>query len=113
MSPRFARPFTLVAGRTSASGPRLAVETLVRTTPGGEAVESTLTLERRDIVRLCRDPQSVAEVAARLELPYGAARVLIGDLCEAGHLAVHGETTGDDGPDDETLEKVLDALRSR
>lgn len=113
MSPRFARPFTMVGGRTSTAGPRLAVETQVRTTPKGETVEPTLTLERREIVRLCRTPQSLVEVAARLRLPFGAARVLVGDLCGSGHLVVHSVATGDDGPDDETLEKVLDALRSR
>jgi hypothetical protein len=112
MSPRFARPFTLVGGRTVASEPRLAMETLLAATAAG-ATSSTLTLERRDIVKLCRTPQSLAEVAARLHLPFGAARVLVGDLCVSGHLEVFGTSADDDGPDDETLEKVLDALRSR
>ena len=113
MSPRFARPFTVVGGRTVASEPDLAVETLVASTADGVHRAEGLTLERRDIVRLCRTPQSVAEVAARLRLPFGAARVLVGDLCVSGDLEVHGSAPAVDGPDDETLEKVLDALRSR
>jgi hypothetical protein len=88
------------------------METLVSATANG-ATSGTLTLERRDIVRLCRTPQSVAEVAARLHLPLGAARVLVGDLCVSGQLEVYGTSADADGPDDETLEKVLDALRSR
>jgi hypothetical protein len=103
----------MVGGRTSTDGPRLAVETLVRTTPKGTHAQQTLTLERREILRLCHTPQSLVEVAARLRLPFGAARVLVGDLCAMGHLVVHGVAAGHDGPDDDTLEKVLDALRSR
>jgi hypothetical protein len=113
LSPRFARPFTLVGGRTVASEPHLAVETLVAATAGASASDSALSLERRDIVRLCRTPQSVAEVAARLHMPFGAARVLVGDLCVTNHLEVYGTAADEFGPDDETLEKVLHALRSR
>ncbi|HUO36837.1 MAG TPA: DUF742 domain-containing protein, partial [Mycobacterium sp.] len=40
------------------------------------------------IVELCATRPSVAEVAARLSLPLGVARVLVGDLVAEGYLRV-------------------------
>ncbi|MDY7104468.1 MAG: DUF742 domain-containing protein [Actinomycetota bacterium] len=110
--PRLARPYAVVGGRTTPSQPRLAVEALVTTTEHGTASVGRLSLEQRDIAVLCREPHSIAEVAAHLDLPYGVVRVLVGDLASAGIVAVTG-AAGDDGPDDHTLEEVLDALRAR
>lgn len=45
------------------------------------------------IVQLCVSGPSVAEIAARLDLPVGVARVLIGDLVNAGYLRVHRTLT--------------------
>jgi Protein of unknown function (DUF742) len=109
--PRLARPYAVVGGRTESSQPKLAVETLVSTTGVGVTSLGALALESREIAMLCRTPQSLAEVAARLRLPYGVARVLVGDLVGSGVVTVYGHV--DDGPSDETLEKVLDALRTR
>ncbi|WP_156671436.1 DUF742 domain-containing protein, partial [Mycobacterium sp. E1214] len=44
---------------------------------------------RGRIVRLCVDSPSVAEISARLDLPLGVARVLVGDLVLSGYLRVH------------------------
>ena len=111
-SPRLARPYAVVGGRTTPAAPRLAVEALVSTSERGLLALDTLSLEHRDITDLCREPHSVAEVAARLRLPYGVARVLVGDLAAAGLVDVHG-ASDEDGPDDHILQKVLDALRTR
>jgi len=110
--PRLARPYAVVGGRTAPAEPRLAVEALVTTTGHGRAQLGGLSLEHRDIAELCLRPHSLAEVAARLGLPYGVARVLVGDLAAAGLVSVHG-ATGPEGPDDTILEEVLDALRAR
>ncbi|MPY91940.1 MAG: DUF742 domain-containing protein [Acidimicrobiia bacterium] len=110
--PRLARPYAVVGGRTTPAQPRLAVEALVSTTEHGLANLAALSLEHRDITDLCREPHSVAEVAARLRLPYGVARVLVGDLASSGLVSVHG-AADPDGPDDTTLEEVLHALRAR
>jgi hypothetical protein len=109
---RLARPYALVGGRTTPVEPRLAVEALVSTTPHGLDALPTLSLEQRDIAALCRDSRSIVEVAATLGLPYGVARVLVGDLAASGIVAVHG-AADEDGPDETTLEKVLHALRAR
>ena len=38
---------------------------------------------------LCREPRSVAELAARAGVPLGVARVLVGDLAAAAAVSVH------------------------
>ena len=48
---------------------------------------ASLQFEKRDIVLLCRRPQPIAEVAARVKIPLGVARVLVSDLTAAGALA--------------------------
>ena len=60
---------------------------MVVTEPHADDPEAdhTLSPEHVDIVELCRDaPQSVAELAAELDLPIGVVRVLIGDLVDDG-----------------------------
>ena len=67
----------------------LALEAQVITTLAGRAEVSSLQYEVRDIVVLCDEPHAVAEVASRLGLHLGVARVLVGDLVSSGHLMVH------------------------
>lgn len=100
------RPYVLTGGRTRASRD-LALETLVSATAG---VRSPLPLEHVALVALCAVPVSVAEVAARLQMPLGVARVLIGDLVASGALTVHGSSPAA-GPDRALLARVLDGLR--
>ena len=44
--------------------------------------------EHLRILDLCAEPVAVAEVAGRLQLPVGVARVLLDDLVDAGCLEV-------------------------
>lgn len=104
------RPFLLTDGRV-ADDDAIAIETQVVTTDAGRAACAALGFERRDIVALCDDPQSVAEIAASLSLHLGVVRVLVGDLSAEGHLSVHapdGEAPGDV----DTLMRVIRGLRS-
>jgi DNA-directed RNA polymerase specialized sigma24 family protein len=101
-----------VGGRTAAAHPRLVVESQISATLQGVAALDTLAFEQRDIVTLCRTTYSIAEVSARVGLPYGVVRVLVSDLLTSGHIQLHG-AVDEDGPSDEILEKVLDALQSR
>lgn len=54
----------------------------------GRAAVDRLVYEHRDVVALCVRPLAVAEVAARLGLHLGVARVLVGDLLAMGYLTV-------------------------
>jgi uncharacterized protein DUF742 len=114
-SRRFVRPYALTLGRTRPAQPpgahELEIETLVSTTAFGEAALGTLALERRSITQLCRDILSIAEIAAKLDVPLGVARVLVGDMAEEGYVAIHRPTSPSDRPDLALLERVLYGLR--
>jgi hypothetical protein len=108
------RPYALTGGRVRSST-ELALETIVRVTPRGETAAATLPTERRQILELCAEPSSVAEVSAHLGLPLGVARVLAGDLVTEGHLDSHANpASGEAGsrPDLRLLERVLDGLQA-
>jgi hypothetical protein len=107
----FVRPYAWTRGRTRPAYD-LAVETLLSTTSRGRDPELVPQYEHRMIADLCRDPRSVAEVAALLTLPLGVARVLLGDMAAHGSIVVHetASSTGD-GPDMALMERVLSGLR--
>lgn len=109
--PRLARPYAVVGGRTASKEPRLALEALVTTTDHGLASIPRLALERRQIALLCRAPTSIAEISAHLRLPFGVARVIVGDLAAAGVVEVH-RVVDEAGPGPRVLEQLLDALRA-
>ncbi|NUR00141.1 MAG: DUF742 domain-containing protein [Streptomyces sp.] len=80
---RFVRPFIITGGRAEPLQADLRLETLVVAV--GEPDES-LTFERRHIVAVCEQPTTVAEVASRVGIPLGVAKVLVSDLVVAGRL---------------------------
>lgn len=88
------RPYLLTGGRTRPSSEdTLEIEAQVVTTETGYLALPSLEYEQRDIVQLCQTPMAVVEVAARLRLHLGVARVLVGDLLEVGYLAVRRPDT--------------------
>jgi hypothetical protein len=70
------------------------------------------TPEIRQIVELCRPPMSLAELAARLLLPIGVVRVLVGDLLVARALVLDDAAPPDPGTDVRLLQRLLDGIRS-
>lgn len=103
------RPYTRTGGRTHA-GYRLELETLLSTAVDRDRDIATLRDDYRVICEMCRGPQSTAEIAAKLALPLGAARVLIADVVDAGLLFVH-ETAEEEGPSMDLLSRVAAGLR--
>lgn len=103
------RPYTRTGGRTRADY-RLELETLLSTPVGREHDIQTLRADHRTICEMCRMPHSTAEVAARLGLPLGAARVLIGDVVSLALLSVH-ETAAAEGPSMDLLQRVAAGLK--
>jgi Protein of unknown function (DUF742) len=106
------RPYAITGGRARPRHDDLEVEALVSTTLTGRIVPY-LSYERRAIIRLCQDVQSLAEISARLEIPLGVARVLVTDMADEGLVAIHrpSELLGDH-PDLSVLERVLHGLRN-
>jgi hypothetical protein len=105
--------YALTGGRTRSTGVELPLEAMVSVTHAGRERRRMLQVERRMILELCHRPTSVVEVAAHLSVPIGVARVLLGDLAASGHLAVHLPAQGDEGPDAQILERLLEGLRAR
>lgn len=103
------RPYSWTGGRT-ASRLDLPVEALVSAT--GRPVEPTAPPEHSTIVRLCDVPRSVAEFAALLTIPLGVARVVLGDMAEAGTIMVHRSARPPDStPDLGLMRRVLNGLQ--
>lgn len=96
------RPYVFTGGRTRGDI-ELELETLVSAGPRP-------TRDHQQVVDLCRRPISVAEVAARMGVPLGVARVVVGDLAARGALIVHA-TGVQDVPELAFLERVLTGLR--
>jgi len=113
------RPYAVTRGRTR---PRLeiAIEALIETTvrgrtagsrPGGNHGHGQ---EQQYIATMCDGRvQSLAEIAARLHLPLGVARVLIADMAAEGMVSVHEPASLDENEavGTELLERVLSGLR--
>ena len=111
--PNLVRPYTLTAGRTDSrvSLPLEApIEALVTDKPGRWPGNDV----RAQICAMCGSSPSVAEIAARLSLPVGVARVLIGDLVAAGHLRVRTTLSEQSSVDErrELLGRTLRGLRA-
>ncbi|MFI8102829.1 DUF742 domain-containing protein [Streptomyces sp. NPDC086023] len=109
------RPYAMTRGRTSSAGRlRLDLIALVVAEPGEDPEwEQTLSPEHADILGLCRTrPQSVAELAAELDLPVGVVRVLIGDLVDDRLVHVTRPVPPAELPDESILREVIDGLRA-
>ncbi|WP_409493758.1 DUF742 domain-containing protein [Amycolatopsis sp. cmx-11-12] len=105
------RPYLLTAGRAQPVDGTLEIEAQVLTSRLGAASQARLTFERREIVSLCRETKSVAEVAAMLGLHIGVARVLVADLAALGYVVLRrpaGSLTQDLG----MIERVIRGLEA-
>ncbi|MGY0022489.1 DUF742 domain-containing protein [Streptomyces sp. cg35] len=110
------RPYAMTRGRTTSVGQhRLDLIAVVVAESRGDdpATDQTLSPEHVDIVELCRDtPQSVAELAAELDLPIGVIRVLIGDLVDDELVHVSRPVPPAELPDEGILRDVINGLRA-
>jgi hypothetical protein len=109
--PRLVRPYVVTSGRTAAPGDRLALDAALEAMWSPERLDPTCTPEARRIVTLCAEPVSLAELAARLPLPVGAVRVLVGDLTASGAVAVRSQPP-DAATDVTLLKRLLDGIRA-
>jgi hypothetical protein len=107
------RPYTLTAGRTE-TAVELPVEAPILTLPSAAKQHWPSGDVRGQICRLCAESPSVAEISARLDLPLGVARVLVGDLVTAGYLRVQNTLTDSSTPDErrDLIGRTLRGLRA-
>jgi hypothetical protein len=88
------RPYLLTGGRTRSIGTDLAVEALVVTRAGVDGRH--LSSEQALILEACRSPMAIAEIAVKLSVPIGVARVLVSDLAVTDHVEVCATATTND-----------------
>lgn len=111
--PRVVPVYALTRGRTRTTGRDQPWETLIATTAAGVSALARLRFEQARILRICRRPMLIAEVAAELGVPVGVARVLVSDLYAEGLLVMHIPTfTADGRPQADVLERLLVGLRA-
>lgn len=105
------RPYALVSGRTRPTWGRLNLATQVRAIRTTSDT-SALSVEHLEIMKLCRKPLSVAEVAAYLHAPLVVAKVLLSDLIQRGDVITSDASRMAVAPDRTLLQKVLDGVRA-
>ena len=107
-----ARPYTITRGRTRPRNDQeIEFETLVWATGSAATSPPAMSAHWRQAAELCRQVVSLAEVAARMGLPIGVARVLICDMADAGLVRLQRPAHASRGSQVALLERVLYGLR--
>ncbi|MCT9091807.1 DUF742 domain-containing protein [Streptomyces sp. ASQP_92] len=103
------RLYTLTGGRSRSGSDAFDLVTLVVTesepTPGMQS-------EHVAILRMCRFPTAVVEIAAELALPVTVVRILLADLHDTGRISARHPRSAHRLPDSDILEQVLVGLRN-
>jgi len=100
------RPYMVTGGRVHDSDD--AVEKIYQAIG---VSNKSLSREHAQVLALCTEPQSVAEISAHLDLPLGVAAVLSRDLLNAGLVASSAEDV-DVASDISILMRLKDAIRA-
>ena len=105
------RLYTVTRGRTGAEDSGIDIVALVVAesdpSPGMQS-------EHAKILRMCRRPVAVVEVASELRLPVSVVKILVRDLLEGGLVAVRTPPPSQeraDIPDPQILKQVLVGLQ--
>ncbi|MBP2478026.1 hypothetical protein JOF53_006898 [Crossiella equi] len=103
------RPYAMTRGRTRPGNTELDLATQIVSVLTDNDLQ-TLTPEQFSIIDLCRQPLSVAEVAAYIDVPLIVVKVLVSDLIERGDVVTR-YAGGLERPSRNLLEAVLDGVR--
>lgn len=107
---RLVRPYTVSNGRTS---PTAQLDLLSMVMATGDVAATRLEPDHALVLSLCRQPASVAEIAARLRLPAAVTKVLLSDLVACRAVTTRLPRPNADPTDRLLLGRVLDALQRR
>lgn len=103
------RPYSLTGGRTQPSREDLALDARVVAVPAVE--EPHVDTELHEILALSLRPVTVAEAAARVDLPVGVVRILLSDLLDRGLLVIDAAGAERERPSMELMRSVLERIR--
>ena len=104
----FVRPFLATSGRTRSSLKDLRIETLIEATA---KLEDGLRFEAANVAKLCREPNSVAEISAKLKIPLGTVKVIVGDLVGSNHVRTHKTIEGETPEDMQLISRLIAGVR--
>jgi uncharacterized protein DUF742 len=104
------RPYALTGGRTRPARDGFDLIAVVVANRPASRSDEGLGSAYAEIMRLCQQPQSVAEIAARLRLPTGTVRVLLGDLVD--RELIRKPTRAANLPTDDIFRAVIDGIRA-
>jgi hypothetical protein len=106
---RLIRPYAITGGRTGAET-NIDLEAQIQASTRADELVGSYRWEAKRLIELVQAPMALIEVAARLEIPIGVARVLVADLVDDGAVAIHTPQTTQNFTS--LLERVLDGVRN-
>ncbi len=107
------RPYALTRGRTQAAGPlSLGLVDVVLTVSDHPGEGFRPSPEQRRILRHCRQPATLADLASDMDLPVGVVRVLVGDLAHHRMVELTQSAPFEPAASTRLLREVLDGLRA-
>ena len=106
---RLIRPYAMTGGRTLADS-EISLEAQIQATTRASQHLGAYRWEAAKVVDLVQSPMALIEIAARLQIPIGVARVLVADLVSDGAVMLH--TPEKTQSFASLLERVLDGVRN-
>jgi hypothetical protein len=106
---RLIRPYAMTGGRTLADSD-ISLEAQIQATARASQHLGAYRWEAAKVVDLVQTPMALIEIAARLQIPIGVARVLVADLVSDGAVMLH--TPEKTQSFASLLERVLDGVRN-
>jgi hypothetical protein len=104
------RPYALTGGRTRPTGDTLGMLALIHASANPLAEAMFLEPEQARVLKLCRQPTTVADLASDLDLPLGVVRILLSDMRDRGLISIR-QPSARPVSDERILKDVADALR--
>jgi hypothetical protein len=106
---RLIRPYAMTGGRTTADTD-ISLEAQIQASTRASHHLGAYRWEAAKVVELVQSPMALIEIAARLDIPIGVARVLVADIVADGAVVLHvPEKTQSFAS---LLERVLDGVRN-
>lgn len=106
---RLIRPYAMTGGRTTAEQ-EISLEAQIQASTRASHHLGAYRWEAAKVVDLVQSPMALIEIAARLQIPIGVARVLVADLLSDGAVVLHVPQKTQSFAS--LLERVLDGVRN-
>ncbi len=108
---RLIRPYAMTGGRTgNDTGVSIGLEAQIQAASRGSQPPGGYRWEAAKVVEFVQSPMALIELAARLEIPVGVARVLVADLLADGAVVLHEPVATQNFGS--LLERVLNGVRN-